>query len=99
MHAPASPLACCRPPSRAPRCVGMLLLGVLADRIGRRPTFPLCSLLMAAGLLALACFGPQMLEQRAWFWLAMSAVGFGSGCTAGFGALLAELFPTSVRNT
>jgi predicted outer membrane lipoprotein len=23
----------------------------------------------------------------------------GSGCTAGFGALLAELFPTSIRNT
>jgi hypothetical protein len=29
----------------------------------------------------------------------MGAVGLGSGCTAGFGALLAELFPTSIRNT
>ena len=26
-----------------------------------------------------------------------SSLGFGSGCTAGFGALLAELFPTEVR--
>jgi len=34
-----------------------------------------------------------------WFWPAMGAVGLGSGCTAGFGALLAELFPTSIRNT
>jgi MFS family permease len=25
-------------------------------------------------------------------------MGFGSGCTAGFGALFAELFPTDVRN-
>jgi MFS family permease len=28
----------------------------------------------------------------------MFALGLGSGCTAGFGALLAELFPTEVRN-
>jgi len=27
----------------------------------------------------------------------MFALGLGSGCTAGFGALLAELFPTEVR--
>jgi hypothetical protein len=27
----------------------------------------------------------------------MLGLGFGSGCTAGFGALLAELFPTEVR--
>jgi hypothetical protein len=29
----------------------------------------------------------------------MRLLGFGSGCTAGFGALLAELFPTEVRAT
>jgi hypothetical protein len=29
----------------------------------------------------------------------MFALGLGSGCTAGFGALLAELFPTEVRNS
>ena len=28
----------------------------------------------------------------------MFALGLGSGCTAGFGALLAELFPTEIRN-
>ena len=33
-----------------------------------------------------------------WFWLTMLMLGFGSGCTAGFGALLAELFPTEVRS-
>jgi MFS family permease len=79
--------------------LGMVLFGPLSDRVGRRPAFTLYSLLTAGGLLALAFAGPDMLEHRAWFWLAMSAVGFGSGCTAGFGALLAELFPTSIRNT
>jgi MFS family permease len=79
--------------------VGMLLFGPLADRLGRRPAFTIYSLLMAAGLLALALFGTEMMAQRGWFWLALAAIGFGSGCTAGFGALLAELFPTSIRNT
>ena len=32
------------------------------------------------------------------FWLTMLVLGFGSGCTAGFGALLAELFPTEIRS-
>jgi MFS family permease len=79
--------------------VGMLMFGTLADRIGRRPAFTLYSLLTASGLFALARFGPEMLANPMWFWPAMGAVGLGSGCTAGFGALLAELFPTSIRNT
>jgi hypothetical protein len=32
------------------------------------------------------------------FWTVLFALGLGSGCTAGFGALLAELFPTDIRN-
>lgn len=79
--------------------LGMLLFGLIADRIGRRPAFTLYSLLTAAGLFALSRFGPEMLAHPAWFWPTMAAVGLGSGCTAGFGALLAELFPTSIRNT
>ncbi|HLW66332.1 MAG TPA: MFS transporter [Gemmataceae bacterium] len=79
--------------------LGMVLFGPLADRFGRRPTFTLYGLLTMAGLVALGFWGAEMLEQRTGFWLTMAAVGFGSGCTAGFGALLAELFPTSIRNT
>lgn len=78
---------------------GMLVFGPIADRFGRRPAFTVYSLLTAAGLLALAFFGSEMLANRGWFWLTIAAVGLGSGCTAGFGALLAELFPTSIRNT
>jgi MFS family permease len=79
--------------------LGMLSFGVMADRWGRRPAFTFYALLMTAGLLALARYGPEMLGRPGWFWLTMTAVGFGSGCTAGFGALLAELFPTAIRNT
>jgi len=79
--------------------LGMLLFGRAADRFGRRPAFCAYSLLTAGGLFALARFGPEMLAHPGWFWPAMGAVGLGSGCTAGFGALLAELFPTAIRNT
>lgn len=79
--------------------LGMLAFGAISDRFGRRPAFCAYSLLTAAGLGALSTFGPEMLNHPWLFWPAMAAVGFGSGCTAGFGALLAELFPTSIRNT
>ena len=79
--------------------VGMLCFGRISDRLGRRPAFTLYSLVTAAGLTALSLYGERMLARPLLFWPAMTAVGLGSGCTAGFGALLAELFPTSIRNT
>jgi MFS family permease len=79
--------------------LGMLLFGWVSDRLGRRPAFSIYSILTAAGLSALCFYGPEMLAHPSLFWPAMGAVGLGSGCTAGFGALLAELFPTSIRNT
>jgi len=79
--------------------VGMLVFGPLSDRVGRRPVFTLYSLTTAAGLACLSFFGPELLRRPDWFWPTIGAVGLGSGCTAGFGALLAELFPTSIRNT
>ena len=78
---------------------GMLAFGALSDRFGRRPAFCAYSLLTAAGLWALSLHGAEILARPSLFWPAMLSLGFGSGCTAGFGALLAELFPTSVRNT
>ena len=79
--------------------LGMLIFGYASDRFGRRPAFTVYSLLTAAGLFALSQFGADMLARPNLFWPAMAAIGFGSGCTAGFGALLAELFPTDIRNT
>lgn len=38
------------------------------------------------------------MQNRVYFWFTMLGLGVGSGCTAGFGTLLADLFPTEVRN-
>jgi hypothetical protein len=55
-------------------------------------------LLTATALYILAFHWQQLLPNAALFWTVMFAMGLGSGCTAGFGALLAELFPTHVRS-
>ena len=77
--------------------LGMLTFGVVADRLGRRPAFRVYSLLTAVALAPLALAWHELVAQPVLFWTAMFALGVGSGCTAGFGALLAELFPTEVR--
>jgi MFS family permease len=78
---------------------GMATFGVLSDRIGRRPAFAIYSLLTAAAVGTLALGWSALLPHPARFWAVMFALGVGSGCTAGFGALLAELFPAEIRST
>jgi MFS family permease len=78
--------------------IGMLLFGYIADRYGRRQAYTAYSLLTATALYLLAFHWQQLLLQPELFWSVMFAMGLGSGCTAGFGVLLAELFPTQVRN-
>jgi MFS family permease len=78
--------------------LGMMAFGQLADRFGRRQAFTAYSLLTAAALYPLAFHWQALLPHPVLFWSVMFTVGLGSGCTAGFGALLAELFPTEVRN-
>ncbi len=76
---------------------GMLTFGAASDRFGRRPAFTAYSLVTASAIAALA-FGWETLSAHPpAFWAVMLTLGLGSGCTAGFGALLAELFPTQVR--
>jgi MFS family permease len=75
--------------------LGMLTFGVVSDRLGRRPAFTAYSALTACALAPLAFAWDRLSPPL--FWSAMFALGVGSGCTAGFGALLAELFPTEVR--
>jgi len=76
---------------------GMLTFGMIADRIGRRPAFCAYSLLTACAIAPLAFAWETLSAHPPLFWATMLALGVGSGCTAGFGALLAELFPTEVR--
>ncbi|HVV17561.1 MAG TPA: MFS transporter [Polyangia bacterium] len=77
--------------------VGMMTFGVVSDRLGRRPAFAAYSLLTALAVGALALRWQTLLHHPPLFWAVMLGLGIGSGCTAGFGALLAELYPTDVR--
>jgi MFS family permease len=76
---------------------GMLSFGAISDRLGRRPAFAVYSVLTAAAVGALAIGWSALLQRPPLFWGVMLALGVGSGCTAGFGALLAELYPAEVR--
>jgi MFS family permease len=77
--------------------VGMLVFGQVSDRVGRRPAFATFSVLTACAIAPLAFRWKTLSDNPPLFWATMTLLGFGSGCTAGFGALLAELFPTEVR--
>jgi len=68
--------------------LGMLSFGAVSDRLGRRPAFALYSVLTAAAIGTLAARWAELLPHPALFWTVMFALGVGSGCTAGFGALL-----------
>jgi MFS family permease len=85
--------------AQAGQLLGMLTFGIVSDRFGRRPAFAAYSVLTACALAPLAFAWRPLSEYPALFWLTMLALGVGSGCTAGFGALLAELFPDEVRAT
>jgi MFS family permease len=78
--------------------LGMLAFGVVSDCIGRRWAFSVYSVLTAAAVFPLALHWEWLIQHPGIFWTDLFLLGVGSGCTAGFGALLAELFPTQVRN-
>jgi MFS family permease len=78
--------------------LGMVVFGWFADRFGRRQAFTIYALLTAAAVYPLAFHWEELLSEPMWFGVDLFVLGLGSGCTAGFGALLAELFPTQVRN-
>jgi len=84
--------------AQAGQFLGMMAFGILADRYGRRRSFTVYSLLTAAALYPLAFHYEALLPHPILFWTVLFSLGLGSGCTAGFGALLAELFPTDIRN-
>ncbi len=85
--------------AQAGQLAGMLTFGQVADRVGRRPAFTAYSLVTACAVAPLAFAWRWLDVHPAIFWGAMLTLGVGSGCTAGFGALLAELFPTEIRAT
>jgi MFS family permease len=75
---------------------GYVLFGFLADRFGRRPTF-VFFVLAAAALVPL--YGNWGRSPTALMALGPLVGFFGHGYFSVFGALLAELFPASIRAT
>jgi MFS family permease len=84
--------------AQAGQLLGMMGFGFFADRYGRRRSYTVYSLVTAGALYPLAFYWNDLLPHPFLFWTVLFTLGLGSGCTAGFGALLAELFPTEVRN-
>ena len=79
--------------------IGMYLFGLMADQLGRRWAFTVFSMVTAAALIPLAVGWNQLFQfQQNLFWILIFILGVGSGCTAGFGALLSEIFPTAQRS-
>src|ERR1700676_3217408 len=81
--------------------LGYVSFGWLADRFGRRPVFS-CYVLAAAILTPIYCLTPRCAGSSSETWLLVLGplIGFcGTGFFALFGAMLAELYPTSIRGT
>ncbi len=98
MHQPIGRSAVWMLTAQLGQLTGMLIFGYFADKFGRRVLFTVYSLVTAASLYPLAFHWHELLPHPLLFWGAFLGLGLGSGCTAGFGALLAELFPTDIRN-
>jgi MFS family permease len=79
--------------------VGYLSFGLLADGRGRRLAYSLYSFVWAAGLLSVTWFWPTIAAIPALALFSMFLIGVGTGNFSGYGPILAELFPTSIRNT
>jgi dipeptide/tripeptide permease len=72
--------------------------GWVSDRLGRRPAFTLFGLVMACGLVPLSLLWDNLAAVPFAINGAMVLVGFGTGTWSNFGPMLAELFPTQLRN-
>jgi MFS family permease len=81
--------------------LGYISFGWMADRFGRRPTF-FAYVLAAAILTPVYGLTPRWAGEHSGTWLLILGpfIGFcGTGFFALFGAMLAELYPTSIRGT
>jgi len=72
--------------------LGGIVSGMLADRVGKRTLLSVTVLVYSLGSLITG-----LAPSPGVFLLGRAIVGLVSGCTAGFGALLAELFPSEIR--
>jgi MFS family permease len=79
--------------------LGYLSFGLFADRFGRRPVFSAFGTMMALGLLPVTILWEWAARVPGLIASSMALAGFGTGIWSGAGTLMAELFPTRMRNT
>ena len=79
--------------------IGYFTFGFVADKLGRRPSYSLYSVLMAIGLIMITLLWDSIVQNPPIILGFMFFVGFGTGMFGGYGPLFSELFPTSIRNT
>jgi MFS family permease len=79
--------------------IGYFTFGFVADKLGRRPSYSLYSVLMAIGLIMITLMWDSIVQYPPIILGFMFLVGFGTGMFGGYGPLFSELFPTSIRNT
>lgn len=79
--------------------IGYLSFGFVADRIGRRPTYTIYTVIMALALVMITVFWNLIETYNLLIFAFMFLVGFGTGFFGGYGALFSELFPTRIRGT
>jgi MFS family permease len=75
--------------------LGMYFFGQLADRVGRRPLF----IAFQAGAMAMAFIYPQVTDSATLLLVGAITGVFLSGMIGGYGALIAESYPTRGRAT
>ena len=75
--------------------LGMYLFGHLADRVGRKPLF----IAFQAGAMAMAFIYPQVRDPSTLLLVGAITGVFLSGMIGGYGALIAESYPTRGRAT
>lgn len=74
---------------------GYVTFGFISDRFGRKPTY--VTYLVAAAVLVLVYSSTEV--PAALFLLGPFVAFFGTGYFSGFGAITAEIFPTTIRAT
>ena len=74
---------------------GIWVFGQLADRIGRKPSF----LLFQAGAVVMVLVYSQLTDATAMLWAGALLGMFVNGMIGGYGAVMAEAYPTAARAT
>lgn len=77
--------------------VGYVGLGAIIDRLGRRPSFMLFSMIKAVGLVIITLGWDLVASSPLLLYGAMLLIGFGEGNWGAIGPLLNEVFPTRLR--